>query len=375
MNDTANKVIKFADAQCLPIGLVSAIIFGIAVPIVGYKVGSGNYAGVLCVVIIFFFAGLKLKTDECKTALKSYKVTTVGLLSILVFTCMLGSALTRAVPLDPVDFKLGMIIFFCMPCTINSGSVLAKQAGGNFASALLLTVMGNMLGIFTCPLLLWLFADLQNVSFPVGSMVWKLCLTVFVPLIIGKLLQELPTSDHLVKRTVATYNKHITYASNALLVMIPWMKISKSVIDGDFQKASVFDMLVVLLWTSFIHILFLILNYGLSVLLKLEVPFQKAVVLVGSSKTLPMALTVLTFLPPDAGQDGLVAIPCIIGHMGQIVIDGFVSSAWAAHTKDSQASKTNQISLPSSPPHEPAVKEEADTAPMVKNAELAESKA
>ncbi|EKX54247.1 hypothetical protein GUITHDRAFT_160851 [Guillardia theta CCMP2712] len=353
MNDTANKVIKFADAQCLPIGLVSAIIFGIAVPIVGYKVGSGNYAGVLCVVIIFFFAGLKLKTDECKTALKSYKVTTVGLLSILVFTCMLGSALTRAVPLDPVDFKLGMIIFFCMPCTINSGSVLAKQAGGNFASALLLTVMGNMLGIFTCPLLLWLFADLQNV-----------------------------------KRTVATYNKHITYASNALLVMIPWMKISKSVIDGDFQKASVFDMLVVLLWTSFIHILFLLENPSNGIDGPHFPPSRCRQPTPLPSQ--PLHDPSLTARP--TGQDGLVAIPCIIGHMGQvgrctdviitdisapyqIVIDGFVSSAWAAHTKDSQASKTNQISLPSSPPHEPAVKEEADTAPMVKNAELAESKA
>eukprot|EP00960_Hanusia_phi_P048862 759209-Hanusia_phi.AAC.11 len=150
--------------------------------------------------------------------------------------------------------------------------LISWQAGGNFASALLLTVMGNML------------------------------VRVFVPLITGKLLQELPTSDHLVRylflrcssnnpeqvrRTVATYNKHITYASNALLVLIPWMKISKSVIEGDFQKTRSSAPIS--------HCLLQMLNYGLSVLCKLEVPFQKAVVLVGSSKTLPMALTVRTW--------------------------------------------------------------------------------
>ena len=40
--------------------------------------------------------------------------------------------------------------------------------------------------------------------------------------------------------------------------------------------------------------------------------------LVGSSKTLPMALTVLTFLGDFGGDPGLVALPCIIGHLEQV---------------------------------------------------------
>jgi len=44
----------------------------------------------------------------------------------------------------------------------------------------------------------------------------------------------------------------------------------------------------------------------------------QALVLVGSSKTLPMALTVLTFLGDFGGDPGLVALPCIIGHLEQV---------------------------------------------------------
>jgi len=38
-----------------------------------------QYVSIFCVVSLFFIAGLKLKTDEAKTALKSYKATSAGL--------------------------------------------------------------------------------------------------------------------------------------------------------------------------------------------------------------------------------------------------------------------------------------------------------
>ena len=34
-------------------------------------------------------------------------------------------------------------MFFCMPCTVSTGAVLTKAAGGNFALGLLMTVTGT----------------------------------------------------------------------------------------------------------------------------------------------------------------------------------------------------------------------------------------
>ena len=74
---------------------------------------------IFCVVALFFIAGLKLKTDEAKADLSSYKTTAAGMTSILCLTCAVGSGLTIALPMESADLKLGMIIFFCMPCTID----------------------------------------------------------------------------------------------------------------------------------------------------------------------------------------------------------------------------------------------------------------
>lgn len=333
------KAAKFADAQCLPLGLVSAVLIGAAIPWVGYNVGKGGYVSIFCVIALFFIAGLKLKTDEAKTALKSYKASAAGLCSILGITCAVGAGLTTLLPIEE-NFKLGMIIFFCMPCTINSGAVLAKQAGGNFAMALLLTVAGNLMGIFTCPILLYLFADLGNVSFPVLDLILKLTGTVFVPMMVGKLVQGIPWKEHAIRKGVAYYNKHITFLSNGLLITIPWMKISKSVTEGDLAEVELVDAVIVLLWTSFVHLLFLALNYGIGTALKLESDLLKALVMVGSSKTLPMALSVLTFLPGGAAEDGLLAIPMMIAHIGQIVMDGFVAASWKQRSDHEQEMKS-----------------------------------
>jgi len=86
--------------------------------------------------------------------------------------CSLTTGLTMALPLEPREFKLGMIIFFCMPCTINSGAVLAKQAGGNFAMALLLTVAGIYFYSY------YLFFIIIFIVFFIGNLTMALLLTV-----------------------------------------------------------------------------------------------------------------------------------------------------------------------------------------------------
>jgi solute carrier family 10 (sodium/bile acid cotransporter), member 7 len=63
----------------------------------------------------------------------------------------------------------------------------------------------------------------------------------------------------------------------------------------------------------------------------------KAVVFMGSQKTLPIALAVIAFLPESIfGLHGLLTIPCIIGHLSQLFIDAFIASRMAAAEEDRQ---------------------------------------
>ena len=47
-----------------------------------------------------------------------------------------------------------------------------------------------------------------------------------------------------------------------------------------------------------------------------------------------MALSVLGFLPEDAGDNGLMSVACIVAHLAQIVIDSAVLSKWHVTTPD-----------------------------------------
>ncbi|MGY8822634.1 MAG: bile acid:sodium symporter [Candidatus Latescibacterota bacterium] len=47
-----------------------------------------------------------------------------------------------------------------------------------------------------------------------------------------------------------------------------------------------------------------------------------------SQKTLPVAITVLAFFPVPDEAKGLIAIPCITFHLGQIFLDAFLATHW-----------------------------------------------
>ncbi len=123
----AHKATKFAKAQCLPLGLLFGLITSISLPVIGAYMDQGGYLAYVGIVLIFVISGLKLQTAEWTEAMKSYKAIVFGLLSILCITPFIGAYLTSLVKLEPLEFGLGLSIFFCSPCAINSAVVLSKQ--------------------------------------------------------------------------------------------------------------------------------------------------------------------------------------------------------------------------------------------------------
>jgi sodium/bile acid cotransporter 7 len=118
--------------------------------------------------------------------------------------------------------------------------------------------------------------------------------------------------------------------SNLALISIPWMKFSES--SDRLAAVAVTNLLTLVVAGLVIHALFLAINAGVTRLLKLELAQRKAVVLMASQKTLPVALTVLALIPESAVSadvKGLIAIPCITSHLGQIFVDAVLAARWA----------------------------------------------
>jgi sodium/bile acid cotransporter 7 len=62
---------------------------------------------------------------------------------------------------------------------------------------------------------------------------------------------------------------------------------------------------------------------------------RRAVLLVSSVKTLPVAVTVCSKLAPVLGDAmvGTAVVPCVLAHLGQIVFDSIMVSQWIAADK------------------------------------------
>ena len=141
-----SRFLGFMNAYILPIGLLVFVIFGALVPAPGVAIKheATKYA---CVVGIFFYSGLFLKTDEMKAAVRAYKASIWGFVSILFVTSVIGTKLTDLLTFDEPstfhnstreggpdkalfgssEFKTGFQLFFVVPCTISSGVLMVSM--------------------------------------------------------------------------------------------------------------------------------------------------------------------------------------------------------------------------------------------------------
>ena len=72
------------------------------------------------------------------------------------------------------------------------------------------------------------------------------------------------------------------------------------------------------------------MNFGACKFLRFNVSDSKAVTIMGSQKTLNVALSVILFLPEALGAGGIMALPCIVCHFSQIFIDGIIAAKWSS---------------------------------------------
>jgi len=323
---------KFVLANFLVCGFCLALTFGLSVPAAGKALASVTVSGwgvfqTMCVVVIFIISGATLKTEEIAEALKSGRgALAYGWVAILGVTPLLGFIQVQ-LPYKPLEFRYGLALFCCVPTTLTSGVTLVRNAKGNVALALMLTVTTNLIGVFTVP---FYFNAVVSTGPSLGAtgatsgmtsnalkLLVKLIFTILIPICAGKIARETFPS---VARFATKYKAELTLANNSCLIVIVWMSISgsaKQLIDTN--AGTIF---AVIFAAILIHVVFLAINFAVTHALGLSGPERVASVMMSSQKTLPVAMTVIAYLPEDTfGSKGLIAIPCIVCHITQLFMD------------------------------------------------------
>jgi sodium/bile acid cotransporter 7 len=285
------------------------------------------------IIIVFFISGLCLNTSDMMKALRSWPGVLYGLVAILGITPCLGFAM-RALPLDPPEFAAGLAIFCTAPTTLGVGAALVRQSGGNDTLATMMMTATSLLSVFTIPL--WLKAILggsatssdgtsYSLSIDIGSMLWRLAVTVLAPALVGKALREfVPPVQRFAKR----FKEPLGMLAVACLAFIVWQTLSGA--QALLLQQQFVDILYVIIAGVVQHLVYLAFNIAAVVLVfKMRIEEGIAVVVMSSQKSAPVAVTVITFITSDIGTQGLLSLPCIVGQLAQI----FMGAAYAPFVK------------------------------------------
>ena len=151
------------------------------------------------------------------------------------------------------------------------------------------------------------------------------------------------------KPCIMRFSDTLKVISIILLSIIPWLKVSQASAQGGFSGISVASIFAVLGWGMAMHLLFIIVIFPPCLLLKLNRPALKSVVIMASQKSLAVAVTVSGYLPFTQAEQGLISLPLVLIHLGILVTDSIWASWWfawdAKKAKSAKESKENGHAL------------------------------
>lgn len=303
----------------LPAGLILAIIAALLFPNLGIRMKEAG-AVPLFVVIIFLVSGWNLNLNEIKPDKKNLFIFGAVFTGSLLIGPFIGTGVALLLNLPPA-FTTGLIIMSSVPVTLSSATVITGVCGGNAALALIMTIGLNTAGIFTVPFVLKVcLGSTDGIELSATRLLVKLLILVLLPCLAGFGLKKL---------TKLGTNPALQYTPSTCVILTVFVACAAS-------RSLLLDIPpstcpILILSTLTVHLLLMGIMFISGTLLKTESPEKKAMLFVGSQKTLPLAISVLSMLPLDAG---LPAITCLIFHFCQLLIDSVI----AAHLSQNRIS-------------------------------------
>ena len=220
------------------------------------------------------------------------------------------------------DYAYGIMLMSCTGCTIASGIIISEQAKADLELAILITVILSLISVLIIPInLSWTMKSSNHNSGIFLDLLIKLSLYILLPWFIGQVIKTI-LHERIVKLKHAL--KVLPIVSLAILVFIS--------IGSHSQKISSisFDTVLVILAASLsIHYATMLTALLVSKVASLNFSESKAIAILSSQKTLPVAITVWV----TQFSDKNFVLSIIIFHLSQILGDSLLAKRWAKSTK------------------------------------------
>jgi solute carrier family 10 (sodium/bile acid cotransporter), member 7 len=221
------------------------------------------------------------------------------------------------------DFRIGLMITACVPCTLASAVLWTRMAQGNEATALLVTLLTTATSwLATTGWLMW--GTGTQVGISQGSLMLGLFLVLVLPVGVGQSFRAIPS----LARFAIRYKIGLGVVSKILVFSIIFKAAVEMFGKLEVGPATVAIPSIVTVTAAClaVHLTGLAFGFWSSRGLRFERPDQIAVAFGCSQKSLPVAL----FLYQSYFESySLAVIPMAIYHMGQLIVDTFIAERLA----------------------------------------------
>jgi BASS family bile acid:Na+ symporter len=183
-------------------------------------------------MLLMFFVALSLESKEITAAARNYPVIIVGLSTTLILVPLLG--LSTKPFLSPVNYA-GTILALCCPSAIVS-SFWTKTFRGDVATALVVSVITNLLSIITIPVTILVAVGLTlNVN--AASIMLNLAEIILLPIAVAIVIRKYVRID---------WNRVRNFGSRAelgIIVLIVWGSIAAGIayVEGNLMEFAVLN--------------------------------------------------------------------------------------------------------------------------------------
>lgn len=297
------------------VGIVIYIAF--QAPFVGRFIKE-NYLLKIAIFLVFVIIGLELNTKNFTEEIKKIiNIPTVLFSSFIMFPVVAYFMAHYSFPSAP-KLLVSASILTTAPVTAASGMVLTRLAKGNVPLSLFICILTNIVAIFTIPLSLNLM--LQHgirIGLPILDMLVKLFILVFIPILLGQLLQ------HPFPNIYKKYKKAISIFTQCIILLIILNAISNSI---DRISALGVMIIYIALFILILHMLIVVLNYFIAHFVGYDEASRKALVLHSSQKTLTVSFVVWDKFFSTAYPMALI-FP-ITYHIIQNIVGTFIAGYW-----------------------------------------------
>ncbi|KAI1190183.1 sodium bile acid symporter [Nemania serpens] len=254
--DIAKRGLGFVLDNWLVVGFGLAAVLGYFFPHVAARGGviRSEYSVLYGAIgLIFLINGAQLSPEKLRehatnwrlhVVVQGINLVLIPVIQIVLVRIIIAAGGVSSGTIDP-SILVGMVVVSCIPTTIASNVVMTRNAGGDEAAAIIEVVIGNVVGSFISPFLIYGFLPGDSVFDSLRpatpstlgpmyvSVLMQLGLSVLLPLAVGQALRwAFPKQTPWVLRTF-----YLAKFCSVLLVLVAW-----STFSGAFETGAITEL-------------------------------------------------------------------------------------------------------------------------------------